>query len=131
MSSFKKLAVKGDSSKGKESMIDLDSFSPKSKKTRSSIGLYDANKFRSYEIYQAYVNYFKDAPMLAERVVEQASFLDMNIPKWFATKDWNYFLSNFEDSYEELVKEFFANAIFDGDEFRCWVRWKDFMVTPS
>ena len=122
MSSFKKPAVKGDSSKGKESMIDLDSFSLKSKKTRSSIGLYDANKFRSYGIYQSYVNYFKDAPMLAERVVEQASLLDMNIPKWFATKDWNYLLSNFEDSYEELVKEFFANAIFDGDEFRCWVR---------
>ena len=51
MSPFKKSAVKGDSSKGKEPMIDLDSFSPKSKKTHSSIGLYDANKFRSYVAY--------------------------------------------------------------------------------
>ena len=69
--------------------------------------------------------------MLIERVIEQASVLDMNIPKWFASKDWNYLLSNFEDPYEELVKEFYANAIFDGDELRCWVREKDFIVMPS
>ena len=54
----------------------------------------------------------------------------MNISKWFASKDWNYVLSKFEDSYEELAKDFFANAIFDGDELRCWVRGKDFTATP-
>jgi len=69
--------------------------------------------------------------MLMERVVEQRSLLNMNIQKWFASKDWNYLLSNLEDPYEELVKKFYANVIFDGDELRCWVRGKDFMVTPS
>ena len=39
MSSFKKSAMKGSSSKGKEPVIDLDSFTPTSKKTRSSTGL--------------------------------------------------------------------------------------------
>ena len=111
-------------------MIDLNSFSPKLKKTRASTGFYDANKFRSYAISQAYENYFKDAPLLVERVVEQAFLLDTNIPKWFTTKDWNYLLSNFEEPYEEMMKEFYANAIFDGDELKCWVQGKDFMVTP-
>ena len=69
--------------------------------------------------------------MLIEKVVEQASLFDTNIPKWFNSKDWNYLLSNLDDPYEELVKEFYANAIFDGDELRCWVRGKDFTVTPS
>ena len=69
--------------------------------------------------------------MLIERVVEQASLLDTNIPKWFASNDWNYLLSNFEDPYEELVEEFYANANFNGDELKCWVRGKDFTVTPS
>ena len=87
MSPFKKSAVKGSSSKGKEPVIDLDSFTPKSKKTRSSIGFYDVSKFRSYAASQAYENYFRDAPMLVERVVEQGSLLDMNIPKWFANRD--------------------------------------------
>ena len=128
---FKKSAVKGSSSKGKEPVIDLSSFSPKSKKTRSSIGVYDDTRFRSYAIYQAYLNCFKDAPMVIERVVEQASLLYTNIPKWIVSKDWNYHLSNLEDPYEELVKEFFANALFDGDELRCWVSGKGFTVMPS
>ena len=87
--------------------------------------------FRSYATSQAYENYFKDAPLLVGRMVEQAFLLDTNILKQFATKDWNYLLSNFEDLYEKLVKEIFANAIFDGDELRCWVKGKDFTITPS
>ena len=79
--------MKGSSSKGKEPMIDLDSFTPKSKKTQSSIGFYDANKFRSYAASQAYENHLQDAPMLVERVVKQASLLDTKILKWFATKN--------------------------------------------
>ena len=87
MSAFKKSAMKGSSSKGKEPMIDVDSLTPKSQKTRSSIGFYDSDKFRSYAASQAYEKYFKDAPLLVERVVEQASLLDTNIPKWFVVKD--------------------------------------------
>ena len=29
------------------------------------------------------------------------------------------------------MKEFYANAFFDGDELRCWVRGKDFTRMPS
>ena len=29
-----------------------------------------------------------------------------------------------------MVKEFYANAISDGDKLKCWVRGKDFTVTP-
>ena len=82
MSRFKESALKGGSSKGKELVIDIDSLTPNSKKTWSSTGFYDANKFRSYVASQAYENYFKDAPLLVERVVEQAFLLDTNIPKW-------------------------------------------------
>ena len=130
MSPLKKSSVKGGSNKGKEPVIDLDSLTPKSKKTRSSTGFYDAEKFKSYAASQAYENYFKDAPLLVERVVEQVSFLDTNILKWFATKDCNFLLSNFDETYEEMVKEFYANAIYDGDELKCWVRGKEFTVTP-
>ena len=73
-------------------------------------------QFRSYTAFQVYLSYFQNAPMVIERVVEQVTLLDRNIPKWFTSKDWNYLLSNLEDPYEELVKEFYANAFFDGDE---------------
>ena len=112
-------------------MIDVDSFTPKSKKTRSSTGFYDVDQFKSYAAFQAYESYFKDAPWLVERVVEQASLLDTNIPKWFATKDWNFLLTSFDEMYEQMVKEFYANAISDGDELKCWFKGKDFIVTPS
>ena len=46
-------------------------------------------------------------------------FLTQKIPKWFATKDWNYLLTNLDDAYENMVKEFYANAIYEGDELKC------------
>ena len=72
--------------------------------------------FRSYAAFQTYMNYFRDAPLLVERVVDQPSLLDTNIPIWFPTKDLNFLLSKLEDAYENLVKEFYANAIVEGEE---------------
>ena len=115
MSSFKSSAVKGGCNKGKEPVIDVDEPSLKSKRTRFSIGVYDPDLFRSYATFQTYTSQFRDAPLLVERVVDQHSLLDTNIPIWFATKDWNFLLSNLEDAYENLVKEFYANVIVDGE----------------
>ena len=56
--------------------------------------------------------------MLVERAVDQPSLLDTNIPIWFATKDWNFLLSNLKDAYANLVKEFYANAIIKGEEIK-------------
>ena len=128
MSPFKSLAMKGGSSKGKEPVIDIDDPSPRSKKTHFSIGVYDPDLFRSYAAFQTY-NYFRDAPLLVEKVVDQSSLLDTNIPIWFATKNWNFLLSNLEDAYENLVKEFYDNAIVEGWKIKCWVRGKWFSIT--
>ena len=68
--------------------------------------------------------------MLVERAVDQPSLRDTNIPIWFATKDWNFLLSTLEDAYENMVKEFYANAIVNREEIKCWVRGKSFSVTP-
>ena len=55
---------------------------------------------------------------------------DTNIPIWFATKDWNFLLSTLNDAYENMVKEFYANAIVNREEIKCWVKGKSFSVTP-
>ena len=68
--------------------------------------------------------------MLVERAGDQPSLRDTNIPIWFAMKDWNFLLSNLEDAYENMVKEFYANAIVNGKEIKCWVRGKSFSITP-
>ena len=131
MSPFKKAAVKGGSSKGKEPVIDVDDYPPQTKGTRSSSKRFDPNKFKSYAAYQSYENYFLHATPLLERTVDQSSLHDTDIPKWFAHKDWNYLLSDLDDAYEDLVKEFYANAIVEEDELKCWVRKKSFSVSPA
>ena len=34
------------------------------------------------------------------------------------------------DAYENMVKEIYVNAISKGEELKCWVRGKSFLVTP-
>ena len=119
MSPFKKVAVKGSNSKGKELVIDVDDFSPRSKRTRSPLGVYDPNKFRSYATFLTHENYFREATLLVERAIDQPFLCDTNIPIWFTTKDWNYLLSDLDDAYVNMVKEFYANAIIEGDELKC------------
>ena len=58
MSSFKTSAVKGGNIKEKEPMIDVNDPSPRSKRTRSSTGVYEPDKFRSYAAFQTYENFF-------------------------------------------------------------------------
>ena len=116
--------------KGKEPVIDIDDLSPRTKRTRSPTGIYDPDKFISYATFQAYESYFKKAPLLVKRVVDQAFLLDTKIPKWFATKDWNYLLTNLDDANENMVKEFYSNAISERDELKCWVRGRNFSMIP-
>jgi len=116
MSPFKTSVVKGGSNKGKEPVIDVDDLSPRPKRTRSIIGVFEPDKFRSYAAFQNYAIYFREASLLVERAVDQPSLLDTKILKWFATKDWNFLLSNLDDAYKNLVKEFYANVIVEGEE---------------
>ena len=93
--------------------------------------MFDPNKFRSYTAFQTRENYFRDATPLLERLVDQLSLHDTEIPQWFAHKDWNYLLSDLDEAYENLVKEIYANAIVEGEELKCWVRRKSFSVSPA
>ena len=106
MSPFMRAAVKGGSNKGSESVIDVDDLSHWSKRTRSPSRVYDPNKFKSYVAFLTHENYFKEATPLVERAVDRPSLCDTNIPIWFATKDWNYLLSDVDDAYINMVKEF-------------------------
>ena len=99
------------------------------KRTPSPSGAFDPNKFESYAAFQTHENYFRNATPLLERPINQSSIHDTDIPKWFAHKDRNYLLSNLDEAYENLVKEFYANATVEGEELKCWVRRKSFSVS--
>ena len=62
--------MKGGNSKGNEHVIDFDDLSPSLKRNRSSSGVYDPNKFRTYAAFQTHEKYFRDAKPLLERVLD-------------------------------------------------------------
>ena len=70
VSPFKTSAVKEGSNKGKEPVIDVDILTPRPKRTRSPIGIFDPDYFRSYAASQNFENYFMEAPLLVERAVD-------------------------------------------------------------
>ena len=104
ISPFKSSALKGGSNKGNEHVIDVDNLSPKPKRTRSPIGIFYQNYFRSYDASQNFEKYFMEAPLLVERAIDQSSLHDTNISIWFATKNWNFLLSTLEDAYENMMR---------------------------
>ena len=53
------------------------------------------------------------------------------IPKIFVDKDWASLFGSFEDPIEELAKLFYSSAWFTKAELKCWVRGKDFVITPD
>ena len=53
------------------------------------------------------------------------------IPRIFEAKDQADLFGNFEDSIDELVKEFYSNARYTGVELKCWVRGKEFTINPD
>ena len=66
-----------------------------------------------------------------ERIVQFDTLGSTFIPRIFEDKDWADLFENFEDSIDELVKEFYPNARFTGVELRCWVQGKEFIITPN
>ena len=86
MSPFKRATVKGGNSKGKEHVIDVDDLSPKLKRNRSSSGIYDPKKFRTYVAFQTHEKYFRDAKPLLERALDQLSLSDTDIPNGLPQK---------------------------------------------
>ena len=70
MSPFKRAAVKGGNSKGKDHVIDVDDHSPRLKRNKSSSRVYDPKKFKTYAAFQTHEKYFRDAKPLLERALD-------------------------------------------------------------
>ena len=118
------------SSRCKEQVIDLMS-SPVSKKTRHSFDDFDNKKFKTLLDFQSFSNKFESAPTVVERVVRFDTLGTTFIPKIFANKNWANLFGNLGDPDDELVKEFYLNTWFSKVELKCWIRGKDFIITPD
>ena len=80
---------------------------------------------------QTFSSIFEEAPTVVEWIVKFNTLGTTFIPRIFEEKDWANLFGNFEDPIDELVKEFYSNARFTGVELKCWVRGKEFSITPN
>ena len=118
------------SSQGKELVIDIQS-SPVSKRTQRLSQDSNSERFRTPLDSQTYSSIFEKAPTVVEWIVRFDTLRTTFIPRIFEEKDWVDLFGNFEDPIDELVKEFYSNSRFTEVELKCWVRGKEFIITPD
>ena len=100
-------------------MTDVPS-SPVLKRTRCSSQDSNSERFRTLDS-QTHSSIFEKAPTVVEQVVKFDTLGTTFVPSIFEAKDWADLVGNFEDSIDELVKEFYSNARYTEVELKCWV----------
>ena len=64
-----------------------------------------------------------------ERVVNMQTFEDTFIPEMFRERTWTKLINQSGNVFGEIIREFFANALVEGERINCWVRRREFSVT--
>ena len=67
----------------------------------------------------AYNNYYKRATIIMERVVRMETPENTFIPEVFKERTWTKLLNPSGNVFAELIREFFTNAIMEGDHINC------------
>ena len=99
------------------------------KKPSSKSAHTDSDNFRSAEANMKYNDCYKDKTILMERVVQLEPLEGTFIPEVFNERTWTKLLNPVGVVYSKIIKEFFSNAIVNGDCIECWVRHKEFVIT--
>ena len=89
----------------------------------------DSENFRTIETDMAYNNCYKRATINMERVVRIENLENASILEVFEERTWTKLLNPIGNVYAELIREFLANAIMEGDHIKCWVQQKEFIIT--
>ena len=121
------------SSKGKDVVTNDPSTSVAKRTRHSSQSSKDSNceRFKTPLTSHIYSDIFDRASPIVERVVEFDTLGTTFIPRIFESRDWANLFGNFEDPMDELVKECYSNSSDLGVELICWVRGKEFIITPN
>ena len=77
----------------------------------------------------AFIDHYKQAPIILERSMDLESLKDTFIPKVFKERTRTKLLNLMGDVFEDIVWEFFANAIVEGDHINYWLRGREFSVS--
>ena len=90
---------------------------------------YSPDSFRNDDANMAYIDHYKNASIILERRVDIESLKETFIPEVFKERTWTKLLNPMGDAYDCIIKEFFANAIVEGEHTNCWVRRREFTIS--
>ena len=99
------------------------------KKPTSKCARTDSDHFKSVEANMKYNDCYKDQAIIMERIVQLESLEGTFIPEVFKERTWTKLLKPVGVVYSEIIKEFFSNAVVDGDHIDFWVRHKKVVIT--
>ena len=88
-----------------------------------------SDAFQSDDANMAYNDYYKKASIILERIVELESLEHTFIPEVFKERKWTKLLSPMGNVHTEIIREFFSNAMVEGDCIGYWLREGEFYVT--
>ena len=87
-----------------------------------------SDSFRNDDADMAFNDHYKWAPIILERTVDLDSLEGTFILDVFKGGTWTKLLNPRGDVFEIIIREFFANAIVEGDHINYWLRGKEFSI---
>jgi len=87
------------------------------------------DSFCNDDANMTFLDHYKRAPIVLERLVDLDSLEGTFIPDVFKERTWTKLLNPIGDVFEDIIREFFANAIVEGDHINCWLRGREFLIT--
>ena len=85
--------------------------------------------FRNDNASMTFLDHYKWALIVLERSVDLESLKDTFIPEVFNERMWTKLRNPMGDVFEDIIREFFANAIVGGDHINCWLRGRELFVS--
>ena len=74
-------------------------------------------------------DFYKRATIVMERIVKMETLENTFIPEVFKDRTWTKLLNPSGNVFVEIIREFFSNAIVEGDRINYWARQKEFFIT--
>ena len=88
-----------------------------------------SESFRNDDVDMAFLDHYKWAPIILERAKDLESLEGTFIPDVFKKRTWTKLLNPMDDVFEDIIREFFVNAIVEGDHINCWLRGRKFSIS--
>ena len=95
-----------------------------SKRPRTS-----SESFQNDDADMAFLDHYKWAPIVLERAKDLESLEGTFISDVFRERTLTKLLNSVGDMFENIIREFFANAIVEGDHINCWLRGREFSIS--